>query len=282
MVKEKKYVKVQSEETESKEIYGKDEHGRIIKIEQTGNPKKRATCKRVWAIICRIIAIAFEVIGILKLTEVINWFSGLDITTFLIICIVLDLIFVIIGSLLWKKANHIDPASEKNKTKFWLWNNLWTILSVIAFLPIIILVFTDKDLDKKSKWLVWWIAIIALAVAGLSSYEWDPVSVEWLERAEQEVLQVSPSGTVYWAPNSKKYHVDKDCPAFSRSETVYEGTVRDAYERGLTDPCRRCIPEYKWDDEIDENSEYIEVDENEGDEDNEELWLWDIIWELIE
>ena len=282
MVKEKKYVKVQSEETESKEIYGKDEHGRIIKIEQTGDPKKRATCKRVWAIICRIIAIAFEVIGILKLTEVINWFSGLDITTFLIICIVLDLIFVIIGSLLWKKANHIDPASEKNKTKFWLWNNLWTILSVIAFLPIIILVFTDKDLDKKSKWLVWWIAIIALAVAGLSSYEWDPVSVEWLERAEQEVLQVSPSGTVYWAPNSKKYHVDKDCPAFSRSETVYEGTVRDAYERGLTDPCRRCIPEYKWDDEIDENSEYIEVDENEGDEDNEELWLWDIIWELIE
>jgi hypothetical protein len=74
--------------------------------------------------VCWIIAIAFEVIGILRLTDVINWFGGLDISTFLIICIVLDLIFVIIGSLLWKKANHIDPASEKNKTKFWLWNNL--------------------------------------------------------------------------------------------------------------------------------------------------------------
>jgi hypothetical protein len=55
---------------------------------------------------------------------------------------------------LWKKANHIDPASEKNKAKFWLWNNLGTILSVLAFLPIIILVFTNKDLDKKSKGLV--------------------------------------------------------------------------------------------------------------------------------
>ena len=124
MAKEKKYVKVESKEAEDNEVYGKDRHGKIIKIEQTGDPHKRATTKRIWAIVCWIIAIAFEVIGILKLTDVINWFSGLELSTFLIICIVLDLIFVIIGSLLWKKANHIDPASEENKTKFWLWNNL--------------------------------------------------------------------------------------------------------------------------------------------------------------
>ena len=278
MAKEKKYVKVQSEEAENKETYGKDEHGKIIKIEQTWDPHGRATTKRIWAIVCWIIAIAFEVIGILRLTDVINWFSGLDISTFLIICIVLDLIFVIIGSLLWKKANHIDPASEKNKTKFWLWNNLWTILSVIAFLPIIILIFTDKDLDKKFKGLVGGIAIAALAIAGLASYDWNPVSMEWLERAEQEVLQVSPSGTIYWAEHSKKYHVDKDCPAFSRSETVYEGTVRDAYERGLTDPCRRCIPEYHEDE--DTGNTEIEVKEN-GWED-EELWLWDLLWWFLE
>ena len=276
MAKEKKYVKVKSENAENNEVYWKDSHGKIIKIEQTGDPKKRATCKRVWAIICRVIAIAFEVIGILKLTDVINWFSGLDITTFLIICIVSDLIFVIIGSLLWKKANHIDPASEKNKTKFWLWNNLWTILSVLAFLPIIILVFTDKDLDKKSKGLVGGIAIIALAIAGLASYDYNPVSMEWLERAEQEVLHVSPSGTVYWAEYSKKYHVDKDCPAFSNSETVYEGTVRDAYERWLTDPCRRCIPEYHEDEDT-ENTE-IEVEEEEWEDEN----LWELLWWLLE
>lgn len=276
MVKEKKYVKVQSEETESKEVYGKDSHGRIIKIEQTWDPHKRATCKRIWAIVCWVVAITFEVIWILKLTEVINWFSGLDITTFLIICIILDLIFVIIGSLLWKKANHIDPASEENKTKFWLWNNLWTILSIIAFLPIIVLIFTDKDLNKKSKWLVGTVAIIALAIAGLASYDWNPISMEWLERAEKEVLQVSPSGTVYWAEHSKKYHVDQDCPAFSRSETVYEGTVRDAYERWLTDPCRRCIPEYNEDNEDTENIE-IETSEDNG----ENLWLKDLVWWLL-
>ena len=275
MVKVKKYVKVESENIENKEVYWKDEHGKIIKIEQTGDPQKRATCRRVWAIVCRVIAIAFEVIGILKLTDVINWFSGLDITWFLIICIVLDLIFVVIGSLLWKKANHIDPVSEKNKTKFWLWNNLWTILSVIAFLPIIILIFTDKDLDKKSKGLVGGVAIIALVIAWLVSYDWNPVSMEWLERAEKEVLQVSPSWTVYWATYSKKYHVDKDCPAFSNSETVYEGTVRDAYERWLTDPCRRCIPEYH-EDEAFENTE-VGIEEK-----WEEEGLWELLWWLFE
>ena len=124
MAKEKKYVKVESERAEDNEVYGKDRHGKIVKIEQTGDPKKRATTRRIRAIVCWIVAIAFEVIGILQLTNVINWFSGLELSTFLIICIVLDLIFVIIGSLLWKKANHIDPISEENKTKFWIWNNL--------------------------------------------------------------------------------------------------------------------------------------------------------------
>ena len=275
MAKEKKYVKVESKEAEDNEVYGKDRHGKIIKIEQTGDPHKRATTKRIWAIVCWIIAIAFEVIGILKLTDVINWFSGLELSTFLIICIVLDLIFVIIGSLLWKKANHIDPASEENNTKFWLWNNLWVILSVIAFLPLIILVFTDKDLDKKSKKLVGGIAIVALVIAGFSSYDYNPVSSEQLERAEKEVLQVSPSGTVYWATYSKKYHVDKDCPAFSNSETVYEGSVRDAYERWLTDPCRRCIPEYHEDEDADNTKDEIK------NTDYEDV-MWDLIGWLLE
>ncbi len=275
MAKEKTYVKVESKKAESNEIYGKDSHGKIIKVEPKGEPKKRATNKRIWAIVCWVIAIAFEVIGILRLTDVINWFNGLDEVTFLIICLVLDLIFVVIGSQLWKRANHIDPASEKNKTKFWLWNNLWTILSVIAFLPIIILVFTDKDMDKKSKGLVGGIAIVALAIAGLTSYDYNPVSSEQLQLAEQEVLQVSPSGTVYWAEHSKKYHVDQDCPAFSNSEVVYEWTVADAFERGLTDPCRRCIPEYHEDEAI----ENVEV---EVEEEWEEESLWELLWGLLE
>ena len=70
-----------------------------------------------------------------------------------------------------------------------------------------------------------------------------------MDRAEKEVVNVSGGKTVYWAPHSKKYHVDPDCPAFSQSETVFEGTVKQAFEKGLTDPCRRCIPELKEDKE---------------------------------
>lgn len=255
MAKKKEIVNITKESEKTNEKYGKDSHGKIVKLEDKGDSKKRATTRRILAIILWLIAIFFEVVGILRLNGNINWFSNLDVTTFLIICIVLDLAFFIPGSLLWKKANHIDPASEKNKTKFWIINNLGTILSVIAFLPIIIVVLTNKDLDKKSKTIVTVVAALALIIAGVSSYDFNPVSQEQLDRAEQEVLNVSGGNTVYWAPHSKKYHVDPDCPAFSQSETVYEGTVKQAYERGLTEPCRRCIPELEDEDHNHEEEE---------------------------
>ena len=243
MAKEKKIVDITEDDTVSTEKYGKDSKGKIVKLEDKGDYKERAKSKRILAIVFWVIAILFEVIGILRLSGVINLFSNLSVTAFLIICILLDLAFFIPGSLLWKKANHIDPASEKDKTKFWVINNLGTILSVLAFLPLIIFVLTNKDLDKKSKSIVTVVAVIALLVAGVTSYDFNPVSKEQLEKAEKEVLNVSESGKVYWATHSKKYHVDPDCPAFSQSETVYEGTVKQAYEHNLTDPCRRCIPE---------------------------------------
>ena len=248
MAKEKKIVDITKDDTLSTEKYGKDSKGKIVKLEDKGNYKERAKNKRILAIVFWVIAILFEVIGILRLSGIINLFSNLSVTTFLIICILLDLVFFIPGSLLWKKANHIDPASEKDKTKFWVINNLGTILSVLAFLPLIIFVLTNKYLDKKSKGIVTAVAVIALLIAGVTSYDYNPVSKEQLERAEKEVLNVSESGKVYWAPHSKKYHVDPDCPAFSQSETVYEGTVKQAYEHNLTDPCRRCIPELKEDE----------------------------------
>lgn len=242
MAKEKKIVNIAKDDEKTNERYGKDSSGKIIKLEDKGDPEKRANKKRILAVILWIIAIAFEVIGILRLNGTINLFSNLSVTAFLIICIILDLAFFIPGSLIWKKANHIDPVSEKNQVKFWMVNNLGTILSVLAFLPLIIFVLANKDLDKKSKTIVSVVAVIALLIAGVSSYDFNPVSSEQLEQAEAEVLNVSDSGLVYWAPHSKKYHVDPDCPAFSQSETVYEGTVKQAFEHNLTEPCRRCIP----------------------------------------
>ena len=249
MAKKKKIVNITNEEKKSKEKYGTNAKGKIVKLKDNNDSKERAFKARIIAIILWCVAIIFEAIGILRLVNVIKWFSNINVTLFLIICIILDLLFFIPGSLFWKKANHIDPASEANKVKFWTINNLGVILSVLAFLPIIIVVLTNKDLDKKSKTIVTAIAAIALIVAGVSSYDFNPISKEQLEKAEKEVVNVSGGKTVYWAPHSKKYHVDPDCPAFSQSETVFEGTVKQAFEKGLTDPCRRCIPELKEDKE---------------------------------
>ncbi|MBQ6476981.1 MAG: hypothetical protein IJI43_00910 [Bacilli bacterium] len=251
---EKKIVNITKEDTNTKEKYGKDKNNRIVKLEDKGDYKERAKKYRIGAIVLWVLAICFEVIGILRLNNVINWFPNMEVMTFLIICIILDLACFVPGSLLWKKANHIDPISEKDKTRFWLHNNLGTVLSVLAFLPMIIFILTNDELDKKDKTIATVIAVIALLIAGVSSYDFNPVSSEQLDKAEREVEAVGTKNSegkyvVYWAPHSKKYHVKKDCPAFSQSETVYEGTVRQAFERNLTDPCRRCIPELKEDQE---------------------------------
>lgn len=242
-VKNQKFTDI-SKEDNSKERYGFDKDRKIVKLEDKGDPKPRAKKFRILAVLLWVLAIFFEVIGILRLVDVINWLPKLSEVTFLIIALILDFICVVIASYFWKKSNRIDPASEKNKTKFWLWNNLGVILSVVAFLPIIIFVLTNKDLDKKDKTIVTIIAVVLLAIAGLSSYDFNPISAEQLAKAEAEVNAVSTDGYVYWAPVAgKKYHVDKDCPALKNAKEITKGTVRQAFEKKLTDPCRRCIPE---------------------------------------
>ena len=156
-----------------------------------------------------------------------------------------------VPSQFWKKANHIDPASEKNKLKFWLWNNLGSIVSVIAFLPLILIIFTDKKMDKKTKTIAGIVAIVALLIGGLASYDWNPISTEQLEAARAEIIANGNYDTndkgepvVYWVKNSKKYHINKECSAINRSNStgdIYRGTIDAAYQKGLTEPCRICI-----------------------------------------
>lgn len=255
----RKFVAVEEKEKDSKKI-GVDSKGRLVEVEAI--PKEGAKSRRIIAILLWLVGIFFEVIAILRLKGVINWIPNLSEVAFLIICLVLDCIAVVVGSLFWKKANHIDPASEKNKLKFWIQNNFGTIVSVIAFLPIIILVLTDKDMDKKNKTIVSVVAVVLMVVAGITSYDFNPISVEQLENAEKEVLATKNFDTdkngnavVYWATHSKKYHVDSNCPALKNSETVFQGTVKAAYQKGLTEPCRRCIPALEEDHDHTEDEE---------------------------
>ena len=238
--------KSDSKKESGKEEYSIDANGNIIRGAKEYT-KKSATGRRVGAVALWLLGIACEVLAILELLKKVT-LPKFDLTTWLIILIVADLIFVVCGSLLWKKANHIDPRSEKNKVGFWTWNNLGTIMSILAFLPLVILVFTNKDLDKKSKGLVGGIAVVALLVAGISSYDFNPVSKEQLANAKAEILATGDYETnengeivVYWLPHSTKYHLHSTCTHLNRAGTsseIIRGTLEQAYAEGLTEPCR--------------------------------------------
>jgi amino acid permease len=198
-------------------------------------PKGSAGGLRAGAIVLWIAAIVFEVLAALVLFGKISM-TFMPVMYQLIAFIVLDLACVIIGSQLWKKANRIDPASEKNKVKFWLWNNMGVIVCCFAFIPIIILMLKDKDLDKKTKAICVAAAAIALIIGGLTSVDWNPVSQEQLATAEQ----VLGDTQVYWAPFGKVYHTHEDCQALNNSETLTVGTVDEAIAANRTRLCSFC------------------------------------------
>ena len=42
-------------------------------------------------------------------------------------------LLAIVGSILWKKANRLDPASEKEPVKFFIQNQLGAFIALLAF-----------------------------------------------------------------------------------------------------------------------------------------------------
>ncbi len=231
---ERKFVSVSKTAGEVKESAA----GAAKAPESAGKtPKGRATGLRVFAVILWLVAFAFEFLVIALIQKMI-YIPG-DMTMWLIIGIVADLVCVIIGSLLWKKANHIDPASEKNKVRFFLWNNMGVIAAIVAFVPLIIILLKDKKLNSKTKTLVTIIAAVALVIAGAVSYDYHPASQESLAQAKSDSTMLG-DGTAYWTVWGHSYHFNKDCQTLLNSATVYQGTVNESFEAGRTDPCDFC------------------------------------------
>ncbi len=197
-------------------------------------PVGNATGLRVGAVALWLVAIALEVVAYLVYNGTLN-ITFMPSLWMIIIALVLDLVCVIIGSQLWKKANHIKPASEKNKFLFWLWNNMGLIACTVAFLPFVILALTNKEADKKTKAIATVVAIIALLIGGVASYEFNPVSEEQQQAAIEAI-----SDDVYWSPFGKVYHTHDDCQSLNQSDTLTYGTVEQAIAEGRTRLCAFC------------------------------------------
>ncbi len=210
---------------------GKETTARKVK---EAAPVGNATGLRIGAAVLWVVAIALEVLAVLILNGTITW-TFMPSLTQIIIVLVLDLVCVIIGSLLWKKANHIKPASKRNKLLFWLWNNMGLIVCALAFVPFVILALTNKNADKKTKSVASVVAVIALLIGGLISYEWNPISQE-----EQQAAINAITTDVYWSPFGRKYHTSQDCSSLNQSDTLTVGTVEEAIAAGRTDLCKFC------------------------------------------
>lgn len=203
-------------------------------------PKGNPTPLRIFAFVFWLIGIGFEVLAILMLNKTMYVPSD-KFTLYLVGALVIDLIAVIVGSQLWKKANHIDPASEKNKAAFFLQNQLGVIMAVIAFVPVIIILLKNKDLDAKTKKIVTAVAAVALVIASLFSIDFNPVSQEQVKSLEEEAAASGEyTGTCYWTQFGKSYHFDQNCQTLTRSKTLYSGTLEDAIAAGRTDACDFC------------------------------------------
>ena len=207
-------------------------------------PAGSATGYRIGAVVLWVVAIVFEILAILVLFGKIN-LTFIPQLWQLIIFLVLDLVALIIGSQLWKKANHIDPASKKNKVKFWLWNNMGVIVAAFAFIPFIILTLTDKNADKKTKTIATIAAVIALLIGGAASVDYNPVSEEEKAAAVDEI-----DGDVYWSPFGHVYHMDEDCSALNRSEQLTYGPVEDAIAANRTRLCSFCAKRHGVSDAV--------------------------------
>lgn len=203
------------------------------------SPESKAKAKqlRLFAFLAWIIAIAGQIFAILKLLHD-------ETLVYLIVAIVIILALAITGSMLWKKANRLDPASEKEKVKFFIQNQLGAIMGVLAFLPLVIFIFTNKNLSKQTKGIAGTIAVVALLIAGITGVDFNPASIEQYTEQTKEVEILNEGfNNVFWTPSGTRYHLYQDCSYINtdRTSEIFEGTVANARElKNITELCSRC------------------------------------------
>jgi hypothetical protein len=141
----------------------------------TQGQKSAATRLRIFAAIAWVIAIAGEIVGIVLLLQ--HKFDHGNLPLLIGILVVIA-IFAIGGSLMWKAANKHDPARESDRARFFFQNQLGAIITVIAFLPLLVLIFMDKDMDPKNKKVAGGVGVVLAIVATLFGVSYHPPSVE--------------------------------------------------------------------------------------------------------
>lgn len=187
--------------------------------------KSKALKLRIFAAVLWIIAIAAELFTIF-------WVLKQDpINIWLLIGLIVGIgVFALGGSFLWKKANRYDPASKKDKVRFFIQNQLGVIITIIAFLPLIVMIFLNKDMDGKQKGIVGGVAIAIAVIVGLGSWDWNTVSQEQYSTETNIVMQLTGVNEVVWVKGGAAFHVCEDVPDLRKStKEKHHTTVEEAH-----------------------------------------------------
>ena len=162
-----------------------DDRVRKVSSKRPSGSKKSSKGLRTGAIILWVLAILFEVAAIYML--------NIAETTFTIIALVLDAICVIIGSLLWKKANRINPCRSDSKFVCFIWNQMGVIAALLAFIPLglFLLLKADKVSPKMKQ---------VIAIIAARSFCWLNRSFSRLQSSYPGKRCSRPSGSTGYRP----------------------------------------------------------------------------------
>lgn len=141
----------------------------------TQDQKGKAKKLRTFASLSWVVAIGTEIGAIVLLLK--DKFNEGNLAL-LIGLLVTIAVFAILGSILWKKANRQDPASREDGFKFFVQNQLGVIITVLAFLPLLALIFLDKDMDPKNKKIAGGVGVALALLASVMGVDFNPASVE--------------------------------------------------------------------------------------------------------
>lgn len=142
----------------------------------TQDQKGQAKKLRTFAALSWVVAIGTEIAGIIMILK--NKFDAGNLALLIGLLVVIG-IFAIAGSIMWKKANRHDPASKEEPVKFFIQNQLGAIITLIAFLPLLAMIFLDKDMDPKTKKIAGGFgAVLALIATFVFGADYNPPSVE--------------------------------------------------------------------------------------------------------
>ncbi|KAA1420859.1 hypothetical protein F0U44_00460 [Nocardioides humilatus] len=140
-------------------------------------------------------------------------------------------IVTIIGSQLWKKAQALDPPSEQNPVSFFLKSQLGAIIPLVAFVPIIVFIFLNKNMSKQQKGWAGGVGIVVGLIAVALGINYDPPSQEEYTADQQAVIQLLGKDEVWWSTSGSVYHVCDDAPDIAGKDNT-SGTTAEAVDAG--------------------------------------------------